>query len=97
MLIGLIRWRIRVGQGIASSLTHFLWKQVGLWRFFRRCLGFTGVISVRQGLVWTFLATLAYVPPVVSLAISVSLFFTDPHLTSQIFLSLNFNGNFLSL
>jgi len=51
MLIGLLRWRIRIGRGIASSLTHFLWT---------------------QGLVWIFIATIAYVPPVALLVLNVN-------------------------
>ncbi|KAH9954853.1 hypothetical protein BC827DRAFT_921768 [Russula dissimulans] len=33
MLIGLLRWRYRIGQGITSSLTRFLWTQGLVWIF----------------------------------------------------------------
>jgi hypothetical protein len=67
MLLGLLRWRFESGGG-GSSVGRFLWTQVGL----SKCYVFvdTLIISVRQGLIWIFLVTIAYIPPVVRLAVS---------------------------
>lgn len=49
---------------------HFLWKQVGYMRFFfyRAALKQPLWIFIRKGIVWLFIAMVAGVIPVVSLA-----------------------------
>ena len=66
MLIGL-----RPLRGGAFALGHTLWKQVRLWQFLLVVVLLNSLtcISVRKGLIWLLLATVAEVPSTVCLAI----------------------------
>ena len=64
MLFGLLRFRLR-GAG-SFGLGRLLWKQVSLAVL--GCLQFSpsaNVISIREGVMWLLLATIAELPPVV--------------------------------
>ena len=86
MLVGLLRLRYR-GDG-AFGIASFLWKQVGicggsslLW-----CSQYTYVFSVRKGLIWLLLATIAEVPPAVCLTYFLAhLLFTHHHAMAGIY------------
>ena len=63
MLIGLLRLR-QHGVG-TRGLGLLLWKQVGCFLVSSLFSPSANVISVRQGLIWLLIATVAEVPPIV--------------------------------
>jgi hypothetical protein len=66
MLAGLLRLRRR-GSG-SHKLWHFLWKQVGHWRFSLVVLLTTDAFDGHEGIIWFVVAAVAELPPAVSLA-----------------------------
>jgi hypothetical protein len=55
---------------------------------------FSDVLSAYKGVVWLLLATIAEVPPVVSLATSLALLSHFTHYSIQVLMCLNLNGNY---
>lgn len=55
------------------------------------------VISILQGLIWLLVATIGHVPAAVRFVIFLRPPFSRSHLISQVFVSLDLNGIFLSL
>jgi len=67
MLIGLLR--LGFNEPGVYELGHLMWRQVGCTLFSQVVmLQFADMLTVGQGLIWLFLATIAEVPPVVCVA-----------------------------
>jgi hypothetical protein len=69
MLIGLLR--LRLGAGGAFGLGRVLWNQVRWWLFSLAVIHAISLmrISIRKGIVWLLIATIAEVPTSVRLPI----------------------------
>ena len=67
MLFGLLR--LGFNEPGVYGLGRLMWRQVGVCASRKsRCLQCTDMLIVGKGLVWLFLSTIAWVPPVVSVA-----------------------------
>jgi len=94
VLVGL--FRLRRNYGGRFGLEHLLWNQVGPWRF--PCLALsTDMLSIRKGVIWLLIGTVAELTPVVSLADFIPHFiYAHGSITFQLFISLYLSGNFVS-
>ena len=79
MLIGLLR--LGFHEPGVYGLGRFMWRQVRLFALLasRGSLS-TDTLPVRKGIVWLFIATIAEIPPVVSVANSMRACFHSTHL-----------------